>query len=424
MGIDIRLLQCIQDRSAFTKLRGVVPIEALEHETRSMIQDIQQYFERFEHERVDPDTFKTWAFMFKHSQYSEDEKALYSHLIRRMTEPPPDGVQSAILSELHELRLATSIGNAVHKWNEGELPMLPDVVNQLLNRYKTDAGFKPESWIQDDINILLDEVHDNAGIRWRLDALNSTMRGLRPGDFGIVAARPDKGKTTFFASECTYMAQQLPEDKNIVWLNNEGLGKRIIPRLYQSCLGVPLSELMQKRDRGTLNEEYIACMGRVDKVRVHDIHGMYTGQVERIIEEANAGIVIVDMIDHIRGITNAGTGIGTRTDLQLEEMYKWFRELCVRYGFIGLASSQISADGDGVQFPGLSCLKDSKTGKQGACDFQLMIGARNELGWNNERYLSLPKNKLRREGFSGDLRATVTFRPDIARYEELQGDTI
>lgn len=417
MSIDIRLLQCLQDRDVFIKLKGCIPLEALESNTRTIVQDIGQYFDKFDHETLDPESFKTWALMFRHATFSDDQKTIFQHLVRKMTEAPPDGVKDAILSELHELRMATDLGNAVHKWNEGELPLLSEKINCILNRYKTDSGFKPESWIQVDIGELLDEVQDNAGLRWRLSALNSSMRGLRPGDFGIVAARPDKGKTTFFASEATFLAQQLPDDKNIVWLNNEGLGRRIIPRLYQAAIGCTLSELVRRRDRGTLDREYASFLTRPDRIRIHDIHGMYIGQIERILEEANAGVVVVDMIDHIRGFSD-----GARTDLQLEEMYKWFRELCVRYGFIGLASSQISADGDGLQYPGLSCLKDSKTGKQGACDFQLMIGARNEDGWGNYRYMSLPKNKLRREGSPGDLRAEVMFRPDIARYEELQGD--
>jgi replicative DNA helicase len=69
-------------------------------------------------------------------------------------------------------------------------------------------------------------------------------------------------------------------------------------------------------------------------------------------------------------------------------------------------------------FPTLSSLKDSKTGKQGACDFQLMIGASNDPGLQSMRYIGLPKNKLRREGASGDPRATVQFNPMIARYED------
>jgi replicative DNA helicase len=71
-------------------------------------------------------------------------------------------------------------------------------------------------------------------------------------------------------------------------------------------------------------------------------------------------------------------------------------------------------------FPTLGMLKDSKTGKQGACDFQLMIGATNDPMMASHRYMGLPKNKLRREGAPSDPRATVVFEPQIARYRDVE----
>ena len=106
-------------------------------------------------------------------------------------------------------------------------------------------------------------------------------------------------------------------------------------------------------------------------------------------------------------------------DLALEEMYKWGREIAVKYDIVGLATSQISNEGDGLQFPTMGMLKDSKTGKQGACDFQLMIGSSNDPMLQNFRYIGLPKNKLRREGGRSDPRATVKFNHGTARYEDI-----
>jgi replicative DNA helicase len=120
------------------------------------------------------------------------------------------------------------------------------------------------------------------------------------------------------------------------------------------------------------------------------------------------------MIDNIRGF-----GDMARTDLMLEEMYKWARERSVKYDCIGLATSQISNDGDGMQFPTLGMLKDSKTGKQGACDFQLMIGASNDPGLAGSRFISLPKNKLRRPDGASDPRAEVVFDAVRARYRDI-----
>jgi replicative DNA helicase len=240
------------------------------------------------------------------------------------------------------------------------------------------------------------------------------MRRLRPGDFGIIAGRPDKGKTTFLTSEVTYFAPQLPADRNIIWLNNEGPGKRIIPRLYQSALNYSMTDMKEKHAAGVLVDQYRSAVSRLDKIRIIDVHGFNTGNIEAILEESNPGVIIYDMIDNIKGF-----GGEARTDLALEEMYKWARERSVKYDCIGLATSQISNDGDGMQFPTLGMLKDSKTGKQGACDFQLMIGASNDQNLSGMRYLSLPKNKLRRPDGASDPRAEVIFDGTRARYRDI-----
>jgi replicative DNA helicase len=248
-----------------------------------------------------------------------------------------------------------------------------------------------------------------------LNALNNSTRPLRPGDFGIVAGRPDQGKTTFITSEATYWAPQLPEDMNVIWLNNEGPGDRIIPRLYQSALGISMSDMKLMHSEGKLVDAYRAKIGgRLDKIRVFDIHGKTTGMVANILEENKAGIAIFDMIDNIHGFGDAA-----RTDLMLEKMYQWARELMVRLNCIGIATSQISQDGDDMRFPALPMLKDSKTGKQGACDFQLMIGSISDPAFQYSRFLSLPKNKLMRPDGKKDPKAEVQFDPVRARYEDM-----
>src|SRR5690606_133979 len=124
--------------------------------------------------------------------------------------------------------------------------------------------------------------------------------------------------TSFLASEVTYMAPQLPEARNVIWINNEGKGERIIPRLYQAALDVKINELSELHRAGRAEREYAAVMGRLDKIRVFDAHGWSVGAVENVLEDNNPGIVVFDMIDNIRGFGNEA-----RTDLALEKMYQW-----------------------------------------------------------------------------------------------------
>jgi replicative DNA helicase len=97
-------------------------------------------------------------------------------------------------------------------------------------------------------------------------------------------------------------------------------------------------------------------------------------------------------------------------------MYQWVRMLSVKYDRPMLATSQISAEGDGLQFPTLGMLKDSKTGKQGAAEFILPIGATNDPNMAGSRFVSLTKNKLHRHGGPKDPRCEVIFDGERGRY--------
>ena len=418
--LDLKLLSILKHKKNFQSYKGLIPSATLNDPFFKVIfAGFARFFETFPHAEVID--MVTLGPRFKEWYKTQDEAHLNVciDLIRRaLGDDVSEEDKDSILGELHEYSLASNLANVCEKYHNGDLDApFSDYVTDTLSKFKYSGSGFTTTWDSTDINDLLQEDLNNEGLRWRLDCLNACMRPLREGDFGIIAGRPDTGKTSFIASEITFMCQQLPLDKNIIWLNNEGPSGRIVKRIYQSALGVGIAKLVELNTQGQLRAQYAEAVGRVDRVRVFNIHGYNTAQVERIIQENNPGIIVYDMIDNIRGFSGAA-----RTDLQLEEMYKWAREVAVRYATICFATSQISAEGDGMQFPTKSMLKDSKTGKQGACDFQLMIGAVNDPNLTHTRFLSLPKNKLNREGSVSDPRCPVQFLPDKARYADVPAE--
>ena len=413
--IDLSLLRIMKYREEYFRIKSRVPNEALDPQTLALLDDFGVYFKRMpESAVIDVKSFLP-VFRSQHPKLGADTARAYEGIIQSIEQDVPAEERSGIMLSMLELRLGTDLAAALHKWDEGNLPNIHETLRGIADNFEKDADVKTLDYIRVDINDLLDQRADNNGIAWRLQCLADCMRGLRGGDFGIIAGRPDKGKTTFIASEVTHMATQLPPDKNILWLNNEGKGETIYMRLIQAALGLRMSEVTAIRDSGgDVAKKYAEVVGDLHRIRIVDIHGLDTYAVENLIRANNPGIVVYDMIDKIRGFGDAA-----RTDLGLEAMYDWARELGVKYDLIGLATSQISNEGDGLLYPTLGMLKDSKTGKQGACDFQLMIGASNDPNLGGLRYLSLPKNKLRREGAAGDPRATVNYKPEIARYDDV-----
>lgn len=314
---------------------------------------------------------------------------------------------------------ASKLVTIVERFNEGDEIDLGAAMREIVERFEADCDRKVKTpWVRDDINDLLQDDADDRGFHWRLPDLNESLRPLRPGDFGILAGRPDTGKTTFVTDQLTHFAPQVDqlfpgEMRSILWFNNEGPGKRIVSRLYQSALNATMADLVAKSKAGTVAADYLAVTGRPDVIRVFDVHDFWNHEVEDIIRTTPPAIIVFDMVDNIKfgGGTNNN---GTRTDQLLEAMYQWARVIAVKHDCVVLATSQISADGENLAYPTLSMLKDSKTGKQGAADFILTIGYQQDFPLT--RYLGLTKNKLARVGGNKLLRAETTFDGNRGRY--------
>ncbi len=322
---------------------------------------------------------------------------------------------------------ADKLLKVIEKFNEGAEINLGAELSSIKEQFELDTSRKVKTpWVRDDINDLLEDDANDTGFHWRLPALNEVMRPLRPGDFGILAGRPDTGKTTFVTDQLTFFAAQVDalfpgQQRTILWFNNEGPGNRIIKRLYQSALNATAADLVRKSQAGTVNVEYIETTGRPDIIRVFDIHDFWNHEVEDIIRSTPPALIVFDMVDNIR-FGGSVSNNGQRTDQLLEAMYQWARVIGVKHDCPVLATSQISADGENMCYPTLSMLKDSKTGKQGAADFILTIGFQSDFPMS--RYLGLTKNKLARDGGPKQLRAETTFDGARGRYNtptELNG---
>lgn len=421
MDIDTTVLRILKDREEYDKLYASLPLYAFDEKTVTILKDFGEYFKEFMHESIQPETFESWFFSFRHPTLQGENKSFYKKLLKQVYVPVDDESRKGIVARILELGFATNVANLIQKFDSGEDIDIQRAIEEQSETLKVQLDKKTKvPWVRDSIHDLLEEDKDNSGLRWRLQCLNESMRPLRPGDFGIIAGRPDTGKTTFISSEMTFMAAQLHEyykgERPILWFNNEGKGNKIVKRLYQSALGASIKDLLELKKAGSIVEDYRDAVGALDNIRIMDIHDMWNYDIVDILNVTPTGLIVFDMIDNIR-FHNTGGSINSRTDQVLEMMYQWARVLGVRFDCPVLATSQISAEGDGLQFPTLGMLKDSKTGKQGTCDFQLMIGKTNEVGMDMSRFIGLPKNKLHVEGFPKDPRCEVIFDGLRARYK-------
>lgn len=307
------------------------------------------------------------------------------------------------------------ISLAAYDVTEGKLE--PEKMKQLLEDYlkQTEEQEKGETFdfISDDLEELANDTVKNPGLRWRLSALNQMLGSLRKGDFGFIFARPETGKTTFLASETTYMAEQLDETAGpIIWFNNEEQGNKVKLRCYQAALGLNMTQLFSN-----LTDNRDAYMAKTKgKHKIFDSGIIHKSTVEQVCKQFKPSLVIFDQIDKITGFNN------DREDLRLGQIYQWARELAKEHCPV-IAVCQADGTGEGQKWLTMANVANAKTSKQAEADWIVGIGKIPDAGYENLRFLHASKNKLMGdEDTIPDLRhgrKEVLINAGIARYEDI-----
>lgn len=413
MALDITLLRVLKNRKDFEQLRRGIPMHVLDPATETIINDFGQWF------KENPDAaaidFESFPLFLKlnHKKLTPEEHALLAAQVRKAQQDVTENIRAGIALRLQAADTAAQLEKLVLDYQSGDvteaefarrMEVIKDVHDTVI------AKAKKSPFVDMSFDEMLDEEEDDGGYRWRTPILNKHMRPLRHGDFVGVALRVDSGKTSFIADNITYMAPQTdPERGGVHWFNNEGPGRKIVGRIRQAALNMHNLEMVEARHNGVnLQEAYAAAVGGSDRIRVVDIHEWSTRDVEEHLAEHQPCIVVFDMIDNIHFDGQANHG-GQRTDQILEALYQWARLMGVKYDCAILATSQTSADADGLTTPALHMLKDSKTGKQGAMDACIILGRSNSAALDAVRFVNIPKNKLARPDAASDPRGYQLF---------------
>ncbi len=431
MSLELTTLRLLKYRDRCEKLSRVVPKQVLDQKTQVILDDFAAYFKEFpDAQRINHEEFFMWFRGFRHPTLTDEQAKLYEHMLRAVQEDVSPEIESGLLARLVAAESAYNIAELIEQFNRGEDIDLLRAVQEEVERFEAGANRKVKvPWVITPIGeMLLDEEND-IGLHWRWECLNESMRPLRGGDLVILAGRPDKGKTTAISDNITFMAKQVAEmyggTRDVIWGNNEGPGKRIKQRCYQSALDLTIPEMVEMYNKPSttgefnhlLDEKYAEAVGGLDRIKIMDIHDFWSHEVEDLLRRVPCGLLVLDMVDNIKFGGNAING-GERTDQLLEAMYQWARVLSVKWDIPIIATSQISADGDGMQYPTLSMLKDSKTGKQGAAEAIITVGASNDVILQNSRFIGMTKNKLHRFGGAKDPRCEMLFDGERGRYRQ------
>ena len=420
MDYDVLYL-CAKSKENLSKYRRYIKPHVVMKETNTILDGMDKYYKTFPSVTDFAwDSFTAFLIADQSKRLTDDSIVKLRMMLSKAKSFVPHHAHEEVVKTLIELDYLALIMEECEKVKEGSSD-LEHVHILATNALKDVERYieKDELFVSADLSAIADRI-TSSGYEWRLDALNRSLGPLRTGNFVIVAARVEVGKTTFLASEVSYLAQQLPKDRPVVWVNNEEESSVVFFRIVQAALGQESKVIIA--DSKKAMTDYAALMGgNKDKIRVtKDMNNVR--DLETLFREVNPGLIIFDQLDKVDGFKS-----DEREDLKLGKIYKWARELARSYGPV-IAASQLSASAVEMKDPpfiGLDALRGSKTDKPGEADVVITIGKYKEPKSPEEemiRTINVPKNKLPGGGskqVESDRHGQflVTIDPIRARYE-------
>lgn len=396
MTDEVSLLKVLETRDSYLKYSGRVKEHALSEEVQTLVADIGVWFDTDpKRTKVEWGSFDPWFRIVRHSGYSPDKKAYFRSLFQRLSETEKTEPDKDIIERFRAVDTATRVGDIAADvlQGHGDIALVDEVMGEWRKGRQDDEKQHLEL---PSISSILDKVARKGGINWRLKCLNESLGPVHRGDLIVFGARPDSGKTSYLASELTFMAPQTVGP--IVIFNNEEMKEKIQLRLYQAALNKSAKELVAME--ANADTAYANALGGAGKIIVYDEPRISVREVEHFCREVNPSILAFNTLPKVHGFTDDKNDVK-----RLQRLTQWGRELAKEYGPT-FAVWQLDGTAEGEKWPDSSKLAWSKTDAQGEADIQIMMGRTHSPADKNTRFFNIVKNK------------NVTFNDEAERYSQ------
>lgn len=412
--MDFNLLRAFCERKVMDRLYEQTPKSLLAPDTVAMIGWLQLYFATYpDSNEVNFEAMNTLLDM-RGTHLQKEQMDIMKHMLKTIQNVPNELVAGTVKT-LNELAYSGEMAALVSKYQAGDEIDFVQEAKALERKYSGVAAANDSllKWEDGGVDDILAATDESGGLKLSVfSELSRNIRGLRGGDCVAVAAPVDAGKTSLLAATVVSLAEQMHEQKEvygerpILWLVNESLAKRTVPRIYQAATGLTLQQIVEQHKEGKFADKYLKKVGTWDKIRVKDAHSMNLGQISTLLEEMKPAVLVVDMVSGIKG-ANADS-----EHQALERTWQELRILGCEHDCIIIGSMQLSADGYDMLYPPLTAMKQSRIGVQGALDLCIMMGRLNvndKPDMANIRGISTPKSKLTKSGCQSYVQFQVEF---------------
>ena len=204
MNKELCLIKLLFNYDLFLKYHKVINssyIRETNKELGQIVQAIENYHEIYPNKNLNDTSCLELHFYTCFPATSKRDREVYSALLSRLESTQADiALVEAYVQSIQERSKATRIALAALEVSEGRRDW------QSLSNAFLEASEGISEVVRDEdlfVSHKLSVIHahyDHPGLKWRLNSMNRMMGSLRKGNYGIIFARPETGKTTFLAS--------------------------------------------------------------------------------------------------------------------------------------------------------------------------------------------------------------------------------
>ena len=410
-NLRLYILRTLLTKDKYDKLKSEIDISIFQNGAREIYKTISNIYK--DNPNITQINFSDLKLAYFNTYYPNTSYASQKNIhelidsLERQEEPSDDVVATALKS-MYRIKKADELARiCLDISNNPSSSSLKQVEKFMANVDEEQTQQESEA-VTKDVDKIVEALQEQGEFKFNLNSLQRATNGIGRGNFMIVFARPDVGKTAFWVSLVASPNGFAWQEKKVSIFANEEPAIRTQMRLLNASTGLQRGNILNG-SRDLAKQKWSTISPYIDNF---DCVGKTMDDLDEYCSTNDVDILIIDQLDKINV-----TGKYNATHEKLREVYTQSRELAKRHNILVIGMSQASAEAQGRSRVTFSTMENSKTGKAAEADIILGIGKEDEVENYLEdcvRFVTLSKNKL-----TGDhAEFEVILRPTISRYAE------
>jgi len=410
-NLRLYILRTLLTKEKYDKLKSEIDISIFQNGAREIYKTISNIYK--DNPNITQINFSDLKLAYFNTYYPNTSYASQKNIhelidsLERQEEPSDDVVATALKS-MYRIKKADELARiCLDISNNPSSTSLKQVEKFMANVDEEQTQQESEA-VTKDVDEIVEALQEQGEFKFNLPSLQRATNGIGRGNFMIIFARPDVGKTAFWVSLVASPNGFAWQEKKVSIFANEEPAIRTQMRLLNASTGLQRGNILNG-SRDLAKQKWSTISPYIENF---DCVGKTMDDLDEYCSTNDVDILIIDQLDKINV-----TGKYNATHEKLREVYTQSRELAKRHNILVIGMSQASAEAQGRSRVTFSTMENSKTGKAAEADIILGIGKEDEAeNFMDDcvRFVTLSKNKL-----TGDhAEFEVILRPTISRYAE------